>query len=46
MFTTKESTTIKLVDFGLARRLNADKDLKILFGTPEFAGNVYKQHNQ
>jgi hypothetical protein len=34
-----------LIDFGLARKLNAEKDLKILFGTPEFVGNwfIYKK---
>ena len=44
MFTTEESNNLKLIDFGLARKLNAEKDLKILFGTPEFVGKrlVYK----
>lgn len=44
MFTTEESSNLKLIDFGLARKLNAEKDLKILFGTPEFVGNwfIYK----
>ncbi|XP_028405202.1 myosin light chain kinase, smooth muscle-like [Dendronephthya gigantea] len=36
MFTTEDSNNLKLIDFGLARKLNAEKDLKILFGTPEF----------
>jgi hypothetical protein len=39
MFTAEESNNLKLIDFGLARKLNAEKDLKILFGTPEFVGN-------
>ena len=38
MFTSEESSNLKLIDFGLARKLNAEKDLKILFGTPEFVG--------
>ena len=38
MFTTEESNNLKLIDFGLAKKLNAEKDLKILFGTPEFVG--------
>ena len=44
MFTAEESNNLKLIDFGLARKLNAEKDLKILFGTPEFVGKrlIYK----
>ena len=38
MFTSEESSNLKLIDFGLARKLNAEKDLKVLFGTPEFVG--------
>ena len=27
---------IKIIDFGLARKLEPGKDIRILFGTPEF----------
>ncbi|CAF5035092.1 unnamed protein product, partial [Rotaria socialis] len=27
---------IKIIDFGLARKFDPDKQLKVLFGTPEF----------
>lgn len=40
MFTNPESSNLKLIDFGLARKLNAGEDLKIFFGTPEFVGKT------
>ncbi|XP_040858575.1 myosin light chain kinase, smooth muscle isoform X1 [Ochotona curzoniae] len=36
MCVNKTGTRIKLIDFGLARRLENAGDLKVLFGTPEF----------
>uniref|UniRef100_A0A8C3RA48 Myosin light chain kinase, smooth muscle n=1 Tax=Cyanoderma ruficeps TaxID=181631 RepID=A0A8C3RA48_9PASS len=36
MCVNKTGTSIKLIDFGLARRLENSGDLKVLFGTPEF----------
>ncbi|KHJ77600.1 kinase domain protein, partial [Oesophagostomum dentatum] len=33
---SKDSTDVKLIDFGLARRLDPKKTVKLLFGTPEF----------
>ena len=32
----KSSHTIKLIDFGLARRFNPAEPCRVLFGTPEF----------
>ncbi|XP_054828903.1 myosin light chain kinase, smooth muscle-like [Eublepharis macularius] len=36
MCVNKTGTKIKLIDFGLARRLESAGSLKVLFGTPEF----------
>ncbi|KAG8432134.1 hypothetical protein GDO86_016678 [Hymenochirus boettgeri] len=36
MCVNKTGTKIKLIDFGLARRLENTPNLKVLFGTPEF----------
>ncbi|KAL4608979.1 myosin light chain kinase, smooth muscle-like isoform X2 [Arapaima gigas] len=36
MCVNKTGTKIKLIDFGLARRLENSGSLKVLFGTPEF----------
>ncbi|XP_069588702.1 myosin light chain kinase, smooth muscle isoform X2 [Ranitomeya imitator] len=36
MCVNKTGTKIKLIDFGLARRLESTPNLKVLFGTPEF----------
>uniref|UniRef100_A0A674EAQ7 Myosin light chain kinase, smooth muscle n=1 Tax=Salmo trutta TaxID=8032 RepID=A0A674EAQ7_SALTR len=36
MCVNKTGSTIKLIDFGLARRLESSGTLKVLFGTPEF----------
>uniref|UniRef100_A0A670HZJ5 Myosin light chain kinase, smooth muscle n=1 Tax=Podarcis muralis TaxID=64176 RepID=A0A670HZJ5_PODMU len=36
MCVNKTGTRIKLIDFGLARRLESAGSLKVLFGTPEF----------
>ncbi|XP_006259476.3 myosin light chain kinase, smooth muscle isoform X1 [Alligator mississippiensis] len=36
MCVNKTGTSIKLIDFGLARRLETAGSLKVLFGTPEF----------
>ncbi|KAJ1359849.1 hypothetical protein KIN20_018667 [Parelaphostrongylus tenuis] len=33
---SKESADVKIVDFGLARRLDPSKTVRLLFGTPEF----------
>ncbi|XP_014275189.1 myosin light chain kinase, smooth muscle isoform X2 [Halyomorpha halys] len=36
MCTSRSCHVIKLIDFGLARRLRSDSQLRVLFGTPEF----------
>ncbi len=36
LLTSKSSTDIKIIDFGLARKLDPNKKVKLLFGTPEF----------
>uniref|UniRef100_A0A158PAH3 Protein kinase domain-containing protein n=1 Tax=Angiostrongylus cantonensis TaxID=6313 RepID=A0A158PAH3_ANGCA len=33
---SEDSTDVKIVDFGLARRLDPTKTVRLLFGTPEF----------
>uniref|UniRef100_A0A0N5ALN6 Myosin light chain kinase, smooth muscle n=1 Tax=Syphacia muris TaxID=451379 RepID=A0A0N5ALN6_9BILA len=33
---SNNSTDIKIIDFGLARKLDPNKNVKLLFGTPEF----------
>ncbi|WKY09394.1 hypothetical protein Q1695_002059 [Nippostrongylus brasiliensis] len=33
---SKNSTEVKIIDFGLARKLDPKKSVKLLFGTPEF----------
>lgn len=33
---TRTGNTIKIIDFGLARKYEPDKKLQVLFGTPEF----------
>lgn len=33
---TKTGNRIKIIDFGLAREYSNRKDLRVLFGTPEF----------
>ncbi|KAK6753136.1 hypothetical protein RB195_012624 [Necator americanus] len=33
---SKKSTDVKIIDFGLARKLDPKKSVKLLFGTPEF----------
>lgn len=33
---------IKLIDFGLAHKIEAGADFKNIFGTPEFVGKVLK----
>ena len=33
---SKQSHQVKIIDFGLARKLEPGKDIRILFGTPEF----------
>ncbi|KAJ3662886.1 hypothetical protein Zmor_007204 [Zophobas morio] len=33
---TRTSHEIKIIDFGLAQKLNPDKPIRVLFGTPEF----------
>lgn len=33
---SKDSTEVKIIDFGLARKLDPKKSVKLLFGTPEF----------
>ena len=40
MFTNEDNNNLKLIDFGLARKLNAQKELKVFFGTPEFVGKM------
>jgi serine/threonine protein kinase len=36
MCRTRTSHHIKLIDFGLAKRLSGDEPVRVLFGTPEF----------
>lgn len=36
MCVTKDSNDVKIIDFGLAQRLEEGKQIKVLFGTAEF----------
>lgn len=36
MFVTKDSNDLKIIDFGLAQKLEEGKTVKVLFGTAEF----------
>ena len=38
---SKSSHQIKIIDFGLARKLDPGKDVRILFGTPGLATNSF-----
>lgn len=38
---TREGNRIKIIDFGMARRLEPTKKLQILFGTAEFVGKSW-----
>lgn len=41
-----DSNDIKLVDFGLARSLTTEDDIKSSFGTPDFVGKkVFIEYN-
>ncbi|KJH43328.1 kinase domain protein [Dictyocaulus viviparus] len=41
---TKNSTDLKIIDFGLARKLIPNKNTKLLFGTPEFCAPEIVNH--
>ena len=36
MCVSKDSNDVKIIDFGLAQRLEEGKQIKVLFGTAEF----------
>ena len=38
MLVDKDSTDIKIIDFGLAKKHDPKDDIKVLSGTPAFAG--------
>lgn len=35
---------IKIIDFGLAHKIDFGNDFKNIFGTPEFVGEFYGYH--
>ena len=39
MLVDPNSTEIKIIDFGLAKRYSPKEEIKVLSGTPAFAGN-------
>ena len=39
------SNDIKLVDFGLARSLDSEEEVKSSFGTPDFVGKIRSEKN-
>ena len=41
MLTGNDSTELKIIDFGLAKRFNPKEDIKVLSGTPAFAGTSF-----
>lgn len=38
MLLNKNSTNIKLIDFGISRRIRNGDDVRAMLGTPEFVG--------
>ena len=42
---TKTGNRIKIIDFGLAREYDTNKDLRVLFGTPEFMAPEVVQYD-
>lgn len=42
---TRTGNRIKIIDFGLAREYNPKKDLRVLFGTPEFMAPEVVQYD-
>ena len=44
MLLDQSSTNIKLIDFGLARRLTDKEDMRAMMGTAEFIGNDHQGH--
>ncbi|GMR58629.1 hypothetical protein PMAYCL1PPCAC_28824, partial [Pristionchus mayeri] len=42
---SKQSTDIKIIDFGLARQLDPGRSVKLLFGTPEFCAPEVVNYN-
>ena len=44
MLLDQSSTKIKLIDFGLARRLTDKEDMRAMMGTAEFIGNIHQVH--
>ncbi|KAF8382632.1 ttn-1 [Pristionchus pacificus] len=42
---SKQSTDIKIIDFGLARQLDQGRSVKLLFGTPEFCAPEVVNYN-
>lgn len=36
MCTSRSCHVIKIIDFGLAKRLSSENELKVMLGTPEF----------
>ncbi|XP_072180959.1 twitchin-like [Diadema setosum] len=44
MLRTRTSDDIKVIDFGLARQLDPDNPIKVMFGTPEFVAPEVVNH--
>ena len=42
MLVDPNSTDIKIIDFGLAKRYSPNEEIKVLSGTPAFAGKKTK----
>ncbi len=40
MLLEKNQTQIKIIDFGISRKLRANEPTKETFGTPEFVGEL------
>ena len=40
LLSDKTAKRIKLIDFGISRKIVNDLDVKGLYGTPEFVGNI------
>lgn len=45
MLLEKNRTQIKMIDFGISRKLRPNEPTKETFGTPEFVGKLFLKHS-
>jgi serine/threonine protein kinase len=44
MLLEKNKTQIKIIDFGISRKLRPNEPTKETFGTPEFVGKIFSMN--